>query len=79
MANLSIRGLPDELHRLLQDEARDTHRSINAIVIEALKDHAAQQDRRRRLAHVFVQMDALRNGMGLTSDSAELIREDRER
>jgi antitoxin FitA len=81
--DLTVRNVPAEVHHILREEANRFHRSMNTIVVQALTEYAEKAMRRKRMASVSAQMDALRESIaarqGLTSDSAELIREDRDR
>ena len=79
MSTLNIRGVPPEVHEMLLEEAAETHRSVTSIALEALCERVERRRRRLRLANVRRRMDALRTGMPLTSDSGDLVREDRER
>lgn len=61
MADLTIRGLPDELHRFLKQQAEANHRSINretiALIERAMKSNA---DGKPRLSAVEVIAKASR-------------------
>ena len=37
MANITIKGIPEALHKRLKDEAHDNHRSLNAEIIHRLQ------------------------------------------
>jgi plasmid stability protein len=61
MADLTIRGLPEELHRYLKQQAEANHRSINretiALIEQAMKGNA---DGKPRLSAVEVIAKASR-------------------
>ena len=83
MPDLNVRGVSPELHQLLLEEARQQHRSLTALVIRVLEDHAEQVRRTRRRALVGEEMDRLRQSIadrrGQSDDSAARIAEDRAR
>lgn len=83
MPQITIRNLPEETRKLLVQEARSTHRSTAALIRSALEAYAEAIRRRRQLAVTLDDMKSLRERIrrrrGVTSDSAHLQRQDRER
>jgi hypothetical protein len=53
MKTLSIRGIDDQLAKLLKQEANKTNKSINQIVLETLRRHAGLEKMKQftRLHH----------------------------
>ena len=77
MANLTIKGLPDRVHRQLKKAAKTHGQSLDGYVVHVLELDAAEragraQMRRRRDEFKFVK------SLPYMSDSTALIREDRE-
>lgn len=83
MPALNVRGVPQEIHALLVEEARRSHRSLSAVVLDALGDYAQRIRKRERMARLRHEMDALRATIrrrrGTTKESATLLAEDRRR
>jgi plasmid stability protein len=79
MANLAIKDLPDPVHAELKKAAREHGQSLNAHIISLLEASVEERHRRQRMRagrDVFRRFVASLPPMG---DSAELIREDRDR
>jgi plasmid stability protein len=79
MANLTIKNVPEPLHRALKKLAQEEGRSLNAHVIHQLELSLAEASRRRRMRSQREQFRALVDSLPAMSNSAELIREDRDR
>lgn len=84
MNQLTIRSVPDDVLRALREEAAERGQSVNTVVREALEAHAARRRDYARLGERIAAADALRERIarrvgGKLSNSAELIRQDRER
>jgi plasmid stability protein len=79
MANLTIKNVPEPLHRALKKLAEEEGRSLNAHVICQLELGVAETNRRRRMRSQRGQFRALVDSLPAMSNSVELIREDRER
>ena len=79
MANLTIKNVPEPLHRALKKLAEEEGRSLNAHVIYQLELGMAETSRRRLMRNHREQFRALVDSLPAMSNSVELIREDRER
>lgn len=78
MANLQVRNIPDELYEALRKAADDEDRSLSAQTVAILRRALADSlvDR----AGVARRVAARRRSAGvMTSDAADLVREDRDR
>jgi len=49
MANLTIKDVPDKLHRQLKKTAKSQGRSLNSYVINVLKLSSVEHSRRQRM------------------------------
>ena len=82
MANLVLRNIPDDTYALLQRDARQNGRSVNAEILKILSDRAELNRRRRRAGKVLARLARTRREIAYENpnqpDSVELIREDRE-
>lgn len=47
---MTVRGVPDEVARRLESLSRTRKKSVNATVLEILRDAVGVQERKRRLA-----------------------------
>jgi plasmid stability protein len=79
MANLTIKNVPEPLHRALKKLAEEEGRSLNAHIIYQLEVGLAETSRRRRMRSQREQFRALVDSLPAMPNSAELIREDRDR
>jgi plasmid stability protein len=79
MANLTIKNVPEPLHRALKKLAEKEGRSLNAHVIQQLELSLVEGNRRRLMRRRRVQFRALVESLPPMSGSAEMIREDRDR
>ena len=78
MASITVKGIPDSVHKQLREEAARKGRSLNSLVIDLLEQSAEESERRRRMREgreAFRKFVATLPFMG---DSTELIREDRD-
>ena len=78
MANLTIRNVEDNVVARLKDKASQSGRSLEAELREVLKQAASQMTRNELLAAADRIKAMTPRGVKQT-DSAELIREDRDR
>ena len=77
MANITLKQVPENLHRQLKKAAREEGKSVNAYVISILQQSV---DERRRRAIMRERRDEFRKFLATLprlSDSTELLREDR--
>ena len=77
--NITVKGIPDSIYRVMKREARKKRRSLNAEIIQALGTEAAEAERRRQLSHLRRELDRFAASLPALDDSALLIRADRER
>ncbi|MCL6595169.1 MAG: ribbon-helix-helix protein, CopG family [Firmicutes bacterium] len=83
MAFLTVRDLPDDVYDALKAEARASGRSLASVVRDALSAHAEEYRQRLRLRDALRTLEAFhdavlrRRGGVATSDSTDLVRDDR--
>jgi plasmid stability protein len=78
MANLTIKNVPEPLHRALKKLAEEEGRSLNAHIIQQLELSLVEASRRRLMRSQRAQFRALVDSLPPMSNSADLIREDRD-
>ena len=82
MPTLSVRGIPEAVHKNLRKRAKLHHRSLNGELLEILTDHAERERRRQQLKWVIPRLRRLRARIAReypnALDSVQLIREDRD-
>lgn len=82
MPNLTLRRVSQEVHRTLRRIAQENGRSLNAEILAILNKEAEHARRRRDLHKVIEEINRLREEVARKypnqTDSAELIREDRD-
>jgi plasmid stability protein len=78
MANLSIKDLPDKVHKQLKKAAKAEGRSLNRYIIHVLEAEAAERARRGRTHEGREEFRRFVKSLPYMGDSTELIREDRE-
>jgi antitoxin FitA len=80
--NLTLRRVPDDVHKALRHEADEHGRSLNAEILAILSEEAQQVRQRRNLGKVISRINRLREEVAMRypnqPDSADLIREIRE-
>jgi plasmid stability protein len=80
MATLSIKKMPEALHKRLKKEASAEGRSLNAELIYLLKQALASQQRMREWQSRRQRLEKLVAEQPYTANlSVEMLREDRER
>jgi plasmid stability protein len=77
--NLTIKNIPEEIHRILKRTAAERGRSLNAQVILGLEEAANDAERRRRMRENHDAMTRRIAKMPKLPSSVSLIREDRDR
>ena len=77
--NITVKNVPDSIYRVMKREAKKKRRSLNAEIIHALETEAAEAERRRGLSSLRKQLDRFASSLPPLSDSATLIRADRDR
>ena len=79
MANLTIKNLPDRLYRQLKKYAQSQGRDLNAHVIQILQSDVTERERFEKMRQSRIALERLAASIPPMSDSAPLIREDRDR
>jgi plasmid stability protein len=77
--NLTIKNIPEGVHRILKRAAAERGRSLNAEAVQALSDAAEEAERRRSMRETRAELERFVAKMPKLPSSASLIREDRER
>jgi plasmid stability protein len=77
--NITIKNVPESIHRVLKREATKHRRSLNAQIIEMLAAETAEAERLFQLSKRRKKLDRFVASLPPLDDSAPLIREDRER
>jgi plasmid stability protein len=82
MANYTLRNIPEETYKQLQERAKQHKRSLNAELLVVLGNEAQQAQRRRRMVRAIRKLDRLREEVSkkypVNYEMWELIREDRD-
>jgi plasmid stability protein len=80
--NLTLRRVPDDVHKALRHEADEHGRSLNAEILAILSEEAQQVRQRRNLGKVISRINGLREEVARRypnqPDSVEVSREDRD-
>lgn len=79
MPTLYVRNLPDDLHKRIRSRAARKRRSLGAEVIVLLEEGLKTEDNRERGLQALERIAERRRSMPRSSDSLELLREDRAR
>jgi hypothetical protein len=58
MSAISIRGIDEELARLLRKEAESRHKSLNQLVLDLLKSHVGL-DKKKKFTNKYHDLDTL--------------------
>jgi plasmid stability protein len=78
MANLTIKDVPEKLHKQLKKTAKLEGRSLNSHVIGVLKLSEEEHARRQRMREGAKEYREFMKSLPYMGDSTPLIREDRE-
>lgn len=78
MANLSIKDLPDQVHKELKKAARARGQSLNGYLIRVLEMDATESARKARMRKSRQEFRNFVKSLPHMGDSTELIRKDRE-
>lgn len=79
MANLSIKDLPDPVHKELKSAARAHGQSLNGYIISLLELSVEERARRKMMRAGREEFRKFLATLPRMDDSTALIREDRER
>lgn len=76
---MTVKGVPEPLYRRLKKTARIGGRSLNAQVIQILRDHALEEERFASMRASHAELERFVASLPPMDDSTPLIREDRKR
>ena len=79
MANLTIKDLPDIVHRELKRTARSQGRSLNSYIVSLLETSVDERQRRKMMREGREEFRRFLASLPRLSDSTRLLREDRDR
>ena len=77
--NITLKNVPDKVHRALKQEAKKQGRSLNAQIIQLLEAEAADVERRKKSRKWREELERFRNSLPPMEDSTRLIRQERDR
>jgi plasmid stability protein len=79
MANITIKDLPDKVHKELKNAARSQGRSLNGYIVSILEMSVDERCRRQMMREGRAEFRAFLASLPAFTDSTEMIREDRDR
>lgn len=79
MPNLTLKAVPDRIHKELKQAAQDEGRSLNSYIVSLLELTVEERRRRRGMREGWEEFRRFVHSLQPMSDSTELLREDRER
>ena len=79
LANLTIKDLPEDVHKELKKAARSQGRSLNSYIISLLELNVEERHRRKLMRQNREEFRKFMASLPGTGDSTELLREDRDR
>ena len=79
MVSLTIKDVPDSIHREIKKAAKFTGRSLNSYVISLLQMSVDERARRRMMREGRQEFRRFLASLPRLDDSTRLIREDRDR
>lgn len=79
MANLTIKNIPDDVPKKLKSVAAEQGRSLNSLIVRLLENEAELWCRRKRMRASWDDLQKFVASLPPMGESAELLREDRER
>ncbi|MGH9584666.1 MAG: hypothetical protein ACRD4O_17230 [Bryobacteraceae bacterium] len=74
-----LKNVPQEIYRVIKQEAAERGRSLNTQIIQVLEYEAAEVQRRKGLGKVRKEAERFAASLMPMEDSAPLIRRDRQR
>jgi plasmid stability protein len=77
--NLTIKNIPDTIHRQLKKDAAESGRSLNAKIIQVLTAEAAEIERRRKMRESRPELERFVASLPRLPSSVPLIRAERNR
>ena len=78
MANLNIKDVPENLHKLLKKFAKGQGRSLNSYVIHILQVSEDEHTRRARMSEGWEEYQEFMKSLPRLGDGTTRIRKDRE-
>jgi len=79
MANITIKDVPDGIHRELKSAARSQGKSLNGYIVSLLEMSVDERCRRQMMREGRAEFRSFLASLPAFADSTELIREDRDR
>jgi hypothetical protein len=79
VSNLTIKDLPERIHKELKNAARSQGRSLNGYVVSLLELSVEERFRRKMMRAGREEFRKFLSNLPQMSDSTKLIREDRDR
>ena len=77
--DITVKRIPEEIYKVIKREAKEQGRSLNAEIIRTLEAEAVEVERRRNLGALRIELDRFAQSLPALSNSAPLIRRDRNR
>ena len=77
--NVTLKNVPEPVYKTMKQEAKRNRRSLNAELIRAIEEKAAEAERRNNLKHLMTKVERFVSGLPPLPDSTPLIRAERER
>jgi hypothetical protein len=77
--NITLKNVPEKVHKDIKREAKSQGRSLNAFIIKALEAEASRAEKQRNWPKIMKQMEKLWATLPPMDDSTALIREDRDK
>jgi plasmid stability protein len=75
--NVTIKNIPDDVHKTLKQEAAQRGRSLNTQILQTLSSEAAEIARRRKMRESRASLERFVASLPKMSSSVPLIRADR--
>jgi plasmid stability protein len=77
--NVTIRNVPDKVHKATKRAAKEQGRSLNAHIIHTLEAEVAEIERRKPAANWRKRVDEFAASLPAMDDSTPLISQERQR
>ena len=79
MGNITIKDVPERIHKELKSAARSQGRSLNGYIVSILEMSVEERGRRQLMREGRAEFRAFLASLPEFSDSTEMIRDDRDR
>lgn len=76
--NVTLKQLPSDTYKVIQQTAEEHGRSLNAQIIYILSTQAQEIERRKKMRESRDELDKFVESLPVMESSADLIREDRD-